>query len=735
MVADLNLDIERFRIEGGSSKNFNFKQGDKAEICDPEGLQQCKILILEYPEGEVFDFPYQAKLNIEAPINKGFPFAYIALSEIGPAGQSIEYIFKHDCQLNLEALGADMSPDAQNPATELLINITRANPQSSLPEPLAKVKSEIRIKAASAEAYEIKAGDYIQIIDVDGKQCSDLIAFDAVKLKAGLERPLEPTTTRTLMGAASPTPGLHSKYFDEDFEPMLELIRDTVGRHDTFAIACSAKYYDDMGYPGHDNCSDNFNKVVAPFGINPKKGWPAINFFYNTFVDEHNILGFDEPWSRAGDYVLLRAMKDLVCASSSCADDIDPANAWKPTDIHVRIYDASNNFSKGSAIRMTKDSLPKLTKDSGFKKCFEKFTRYFVEYRGYWLPQNFNNLGAIAEYWACRNKAVIMDLSPLRKFEVRGPDAIKLMQLVSTRDMNKLAIGQVVYSAFCYETGGMIDDGTIYRLGANNFRVIVGDDFVGKWLRDVAGANGFNVFVKSSTDQLHNVAVQGPNSREILSKIVTTPPHQPSIEELKWFRFTIGKIAGCAVMISRTGYTGELGYEIWCHPKDCETIFDAIYNSGEPLGLEPLGLEALDILRIEAGLVFANYDFCDQTDPFEAGIGFAVAAKEDDYIGKEALLRRKTTPARKMVGLEMTDDTPIHHGDAVYVGRAQVGEITSATRSPILGKSIALARLDVSVANIGDKVEIGKLDGQQKRIPATIVTFPHFDPQKTRVRA
>ncbi|OYX75030.1 MAG: aminomethyltransferase, partial [Rhizobiales bacterium 32-66-11] len=146
-------------------------------------------------------------------------------------------------------------------------------------------------------------------------------------------------------------------------------------------------------------------------------------------------------------------------------------------------------------------------------------------------------------------------------------------------------------------------------------------------------------------------------------------------------------------------------------------------------------LTALDMLRIEAGLVFAGYDFCDQTDPFEAGIGFAVANKDEDFVGREALLRRKANPARKMVGLLIGSNDDVGHGDPIYSGRAQVGVVTSATKSPILKQNIALARLDIAAVEAGGSIEIGKLDGHQKRIPAQIVPFPHFDPQKTRVRA
>jgi aminomethyltransferase len=329
-----------------------------------------------------------------------------------------------------------------------------------------------------------------------------------------------------------------------------------------------------------------------------------------------------------------------------------------------------------------------------------------------------------------------MDLSPLRKFEVLGPDAETLMQLAVTRNMKKLAVGQVVYTAMCYEHGGMIDDGTVFRLGEQNFRWICGEDYCGVHLRELAAKHGLKVWVKSSTDQLHNVALQGPRSRDILAPLVVTPPHQPTLAELKWFRFTVGRIAGAPVLVSRTGYTGELGYEIWCHPERAPEIWDAIMAAGEPHGVAPLGLKALDMLRIEAGLAFSGYEFCDQTDPFEAGIGFAVPAeKADPYVGSEALARRRANPSKKLVGLDVTGAEHIGHGDCVHVGRAQIGVVTSATRSPVLGKTIALARLDVTYAELGTAVEIGKLDGQQKRISATVVRFPHYDPDKARVRA
>ncbi|MBV9001879.1 MAG: glycine cleavage system aminomethyltransferase GcvT, partial [Solirubrobacterales bacterium] len=481
------------------------------------------------------------------------------------------------------------------------------------------------------------------------------------------------------------------------------------------------------------------NGALEQYTIAPRKGWEALNFFYNTAFDSSMQLISDEPWSRPGDYVMMRAMNDLVCASSACPDDIDPSNAWEVTDVHVRVYSPQNRFSVAIAHRVTADAPPVLTQETAFHPRTNALTKSFVEYRGYWLPHCFNNEGAIAEYWACREKVVAMDLSPLRKFEVLGPDAETLMQRTITRDVRKLSVGQVVYTALCNETGGMIDDATVFRLGDNNFRFVGGDEYDGVWLREVAQRENLRVWIKPSTDQLHNLAVQGPLSRDALKQIVWTPPTQPALDELKWFRFLIGRIGthdGTPIIVSRTGYTGELGYEIWCHPSDGPAVWDAVYAAGEPYGIKPLGLEALDILRIESGLIFAGYEFDDQVDPFEAGISFTVALSgEEDFIGRDALIERKEHPQRRLVGLELQGNEVAGHGDHVYVGRQRVGVVTSGTRSPTLKKTIALCRMAVQYADIGTEVEVGKLDGLQKRISARVVRIPFYDPDKTRPRS
>ena len=755
--------FESWWVRPGAATVVEVRAGDRLTVIDPDGGQPAELTALA-PDGREDPGALGAAADAPATVLRGLlsngggdgflgvlharglkPHDARAVRLFGPdgaAGASQSFTAERDA-LAVVAAPGEPPEETRLPASALVVELKRARPREEvdleLPPPLAEPRLDFRVDKASALAYEVREGEYIQIIDVKGKQCSDFLAFNEHKLQAGMERGLDGVTTRTLMGTAVPTPGLYAKFYDVDHDPLVEKVQDTVGRHDMFALACQPKYYDDLGYPGHISCTENFNAQVTPYGIAERSGWEALNFFYNTSFDRDHQLVMDEPWSRPGDYVLLRAMNDLVCASSACPDDIDPANGWEITDVHVRVYSPENRFQAAIAHRVTPEAEPVLTKETAFHPRTGELTKSFVEYRGYWLPHCYNNEGGIAEYWACREKAVVMDLSPLRKWEVLGPDAEVLVQTAITRDVRKLAVGQVAYTAVCNETGGMIDDATVFRLAHDNFRFIGGDPYTGVWLEELAGRLGLKVWLKPTTDELHNLAVQGPESRELMKQLVWTPPTHPALEELKWFRFLVGRIGdydGIPIVVSRTGYTGELGYEVFCHPSDGPAVWDAIWEAGQGHGLKPLGLEALDMIRIESGLIFAGYEFDDQVDPFEAGIGFAVKLEsEDDFVGKEALIERKAHPQRTLVGLELEGNETAGHGDEVYVGRRRVGVVTSGTRSPTLRKNVALCRMSVQYSEIGTEVEVGKLDGHQKRIPAAVVRFPFYDPDKTRPRS
>lgn len=762
----LPFGVERHPIPGGGSRAVIIHKGDEISLFNREGLQKAEMVFFSndgISDAGMLDTkggqPIAGLLDSLASDASGakvkrklhaLRFDLSVADGIHVfdshtlAGACENFHISCDGLILVCAPGRIMRPEEQDTSSEIILYIKRAHPKKikgnlKPPSPLADALLDSNIQPGEAYTYEVSAGQFIQILDVQGRECSDFQAFSRRSLDQGKERDIDPTTTRSLSGQLYPTPGLLSKFFSVDHEPLVEIVQDSCGRHDTFNLACTARYYEDLGYPGHLNCSDNINAQLSRFDVHPRAGWPAINFFFNTNIDATNAIGMDEPWSRPGDFVLLRALTDLVCVSTGCPCDVDPANGWDPSDIQVRLYKDNETFKPSLGWRKTTGADMEETKNTAFHDCFARHTRDFVEYNGFWLAQEMTHHGAVAEYWGCREKAAIMDLSPLRKFEVTGPDAGKLMNLCMTRDMSKLSTGQIVYTAMCYEDSGMIDDGTVFRLGDDNFRWVGGNDESGLWLRKNAETHNLSAWVRSSTEQLCNLALQGPLSRDILKPLFWTAPKNATIEELEWFRFTIARLGdfnGPACVISRTGYTGELGYEIFCHPKDAEAIFDAIWEQGKPLGLVPLGLGALDMLRIEAGLVFSGYEFCNETDPFEAGIGFTVPlkSKSENFIGRKVLEERKARPQRKLIGLDIEGGVVPVNGDSVHIGKEKIGIITSAVKSPILNKVIALARVTVLHSAFGTKVEIGQLDGDQKRLKALICPFPHFDPKKERVK-
>ncbi len=764
----LPLGVERHIVNGGGLTGLQIFPEDEIEIINNEGNQICEIsvfnkdgkselailnlkenknsseikkILLKKDESSLAAAYQLKKRNLDIDKSKS---AIIFDKDTSP-DEKIKLKAKDKCYCIFSAPGPEMIIHEQNPTTDLTIFIKRAKitkdkEHSIIPDPIFDPLSETNINRKTAISFQVKEGDYIQVISPTGRQCSDFVAFDTTKLDKKIEKGLDWQTTRTFMGNTFPGPGLFSKFYDTDHEPLIEVIRDTVGRHDTFNLACTPKYYEDSGYFGHPNCSDNLNETLEKFGVQKRKGWHAINLFFNTSAGGLNSVLSDESFARPGDYVMFKALKDLTCGTTACPSDIDPCNSWNPTDIFVRTYDKKREFRKSFAFRMKTDSETKLTRNTGFYERTSKLTRNFVDARGFWLPNDYTKHGIINEHTACREKAVVIDLSSLRKFEILGPDAEELMNYTLTRNVKKLSVGQVVYSSMCYENGTMFDDGTLLKLSDQGFRWVCGDEYAGQWLKEQAKKKNYKVLIKDSTDQINNISLQGPNSRKILEKIIFTPPTQPSISELQWFRFTICRLEelnGIPLMVSRTGYTGELGYEIWCHPSDAPKVWDKVMEAGKDEGLIPAGFAALDLLRIEAGLILFGNEFDGQIDPFEAGVGFTVPlkTKTDDFIGKENLIKRKENPQKKLVGLELISKEKANHGDCVHIGRAQVGIITSGCISPTLNKNIALCRMDIGHSEIGTEVEVGKIDGEQKRIPAKVVGFPHYDPQKTRVRA
>ena len=609
------------------------------------------------------------------------------------------------------------------------------------PPPGSSIRDEFTVPKASALAYRVKAGEYIQIVDVEGRQCSDFMAMRNEALESGEERYIDSTVTRSMVGGAYPGPGLFDKFFDQDMKPLLKVVQDTVGRHDTFALACTARGYEERGFFGHINCSDNISEAYDPYGVKARRAWPAINFFFNSWISPtDNRIQSDEAWSQPGDFVAMQAMTDLICVTTACPDDVDPINGWNPTDIHVRIYDKSTSLKHAVAYRATPESEPILTEHSAFHPRTSQLTEHYAVARDVWLPTSFEASRALGEYQACREAVTVQDMSSLRKFDILGPDSEALLQLAMTRNISKLALNRGVYALMCDDSGAVIDDGTLFRLTPDAFRWCCGSDDSGHQLKKLCEEHKLNVWIKSLFRSMPNLAVQGPKSRELLSELIFTQPHQPSIDTMKWFGSTIARLHdrnGIPFQLTRTGYTGELGYEIFCDRVAALPIWDALFEHGQKIGITPvaMGNDALDMIRIEAGLMAAGHEFGPDADAFEAGLGFAVDLSKDQFIGRDALQRNSAAVRRKLVGLKFTGNEVPVHADPVYIDRRQVGVVTSATRSPTLGCAIAMARINSEFASEGQNIEVGKLDGYKKRLLARVCPVPFIDPSRSRARA
>ena len=358
------------------------------------------------------------------------------------------------------------------------------------------------------------------------------------------------------------------------------------------------------------------------------------------------------------------------------------------------------------------------------------------------------------EYNAIRNAAALIDISPLYKYLISGKDATKLVNRVITRDIRKVAVGQVIYCCWCDEQGKVIDDGTVTRLEENKYRWTAADPSL-RWFRQ----NGTNmdVQVEDISEKVAALALQGPTSGKLLKSLA-----EADIANLKYFRVTRGKIAGVPVDISRTGYTGDLGYEIWVPWNDAVKVWDAVMETGKSFDIHAAGMLALDVARVEAGLLLIEVDYTSSKkaliasqkySPFELGFCKMVHLKKENFIGKAALEKdQKEGVARQFVGLEIDWTeveeryekfglTPAAPSQAsrvavpVYCGEKQVGKATSTTWSPVLKKMIALASIETSHAKLGTRLQMEiTIEAIHQKVTAKIVKMPFFNPaRKTAV--
>jgi aminomethyltransferase len=358
------------------------------------------------------------------------------------------------------------------------------------------------------------------------------------------------------------------------------------------------------------------------------------------------------------------------------------------------------------------------------------------------------------EYNAIRNAAALIDITPLYKYLVTGKDATKLVNRVITRDINKVKVGQVIYCCWCDEQGKVIDDGTITRLEENKYRWTAADASL-RWFRQ----NGLNmdVQIEDISEKVAALALQGPTSGKLMKSVA-----EAEIANLKYFRMTRAKIAGVPVDISRTGYTGDLGYEIWVPWNDAVKVWDALMDKGKQFDIHAAGMLALDVARVEAGLLLIEVDYTSSKkaliasqkfSPYELSFGKMVHLDKENFIGKAALVRdQKNGVARQLVGLEinwleveerfdkfgLTPAAPTQASRVavpVYLGEKQVGKATTTTWSPVLKKMIALASVESADSQLDTKLQMEiTIEAVRQKVTAKVVKIPFFNPaRKTMV--
>ncbi|MFQ5985422.1 MAG: aminomethyltransferase family protein, partial [Alphaproteobacteria bacterium] len=339
------------------------------------------------------------------------------------------------------------------------------------------------------------------------------------------------------------------------------------------------------------------------------------------------------------------------------------------------------------------------------------------------------------EYFAIRNAASLFDISPLMKYRVTGRDAARFVNRLLTRNIGKCAPGRACYGVWCDDEGKVVEDGTVFRLAANEFQINSQERNL-CWFQDTA--LGLDVSIEDVSDAMAALALQGPLSRVILEELGLD-----GVSALRYFDMARLQLDNLPLLVTRTGFTGDLGYELWVEPEGALDLWDRLMEVGGRRGLTPIGSAALDYARIEAGLLQIDADFIgaelalresQKRSPFELGFEWLVDLDKEHFVGKRALVaeRRQGTPRRRVVGLEIVGNKPAA-GAFVYAGRKEVGRTTSGIWSPILKKNIALATLDGAYAAVGTALEVDIWHPKELKIerimaPCRVVRRPFYDP-------
>ncbi len=353
---------------------------------------------------------------------------------------------------------------------------------------------------------------------------------------------------------------------------------------------------------------------------------------------------------------------------------------------------------------------------------FETYSKYggkTIDFGGWELPVQFSSIKE--EHEAVRTKAGLFDVSHMGEIFVTGAGSLDYLQHLVTNDVSKIQDGQAQYTAMCYEDGGTVDDLLVYKLADEHYLLVVNASNIEKDFEWMEKAKTGDVVLDNASERYGLLALQGPLAETVLQRLT-----DEELSAIKPFRFKQDvEVAGQQVILSRTGYTGENGFEIYAAPEALGSLWDKILSEGEPEGVVPVGLGARDTLRFEACLALYGQELSENITPLEAGINFVVKLKkEQDFIGKQALAEQKEAGVpRKLVGIEMIDKGIPRHGYAVYAGNQKIGEVTTGTQSPTLKKNIGLALVSSEYAEVGIELEV---EIRNKRLKAKTVETPFY---------
>jgi aminomethyltransferase len=340
-----------------------------------------------------------------------------------------------------------------------------------------------------------------------------------------------------------------------------------------------------------------------------------------------------------------------------------------------------------------------------------------VEFAGWDMPVQYQ--GVIQEHLAVRGQAGLFDVSHMGEIEVRGEGALDLCQRISANDVARMKPFQAQYNLLLNENGGIVDDVIFYRLSAAIFFICVNAANTDKdfdWIERHASAA---VEVENVSAKYAQLALQGPRAKKILEPLTAL-----DLGELKSFYFAFADVAGVRCLVARTGYTGEDGFELYCNADDATRLWDALLHAGAPDGLCPAGLGARDTLRLEKGYPLYGHELDDTTTPLEAGLGWVTKFSKLDFIGRDILIQQKETGVkRKLVGLEMIEPGIARSGYGLFKGAQSIGRVTSGTKSPSLGKSIALGYVASAESELGNLVDV---EIRGRHMPAKVVSIPFY---------